>query len=498
MPIEPSLCVAGSNEADSGDFGSKVPMGSDPVPELLRRAAETLAAEFAGLPEYAVEAGAGSDPASMERVLQATAHRLGDNYPYFHPLYAGQMLKPPHPVARAAYALAMAINPNNHARDGGRASSEMEIEAVRDIAGMFGWTDYLGHLTSSGTIANLEALWIAGQLAPGKRILASEQAHYTHRRISAVLKLDFAAVEADACGRMSLEALEAELRKGDVGTVVVTLGTTAIGAVDPLDEVLKLRERYGFRVHVDAAYGGYFRLIADELGEPARRAYLAATEADSLVIDPHKHGLQPYGCGCVLFLDPSVGRFYKHDSPYTYFTSKELHLHPSEQKSFAGGPVHLGEISLECSRAGAAAVALWATQQLLPLTADGEFARGLAKGRAAAVELDRRLREDSRFEALIGGPPELDIVVWKLKCASAQRASELAQAVFDACAASDLHLALVQLPLSWFTGVLSSEGAAPAKHVTCLRSVLMKPEHLDWLGRIWDRLSEACAELAGE
>ena len=94
------------------------------------------------------------------------ARRLGDNYPYFHPLYAGQMLKPPHPVARAAYALAMSINPNNHARDGGRASSEMEIEAVREIAGMFGWTEFLGHLTSSGTLANLEALWVAGQLAP--------------------------------------------------------------------------------------------------------------------------------------------------------------------------------------------------------------------------------------------------------------------------------------------------------------------------------------------
>jgi tyrosine decarboxylase/aspartate 1-decarboxylase len=109
-----------------------------------------------------------------------------------------------------------------------------------------------------------------------------------------------------------------------------------------------------------------------QLDEPARRAYLATAEADSLVIDPHKHGLQPYGCGCVLFRDPAVGRFYKHDSPYTYFTSKELHL---------------GEISLECSRAGAAAVALWATQQLLPLTPGGEFARGLASGRAAALDL---------------------------------------------------------------------------------------------------------------
>ncbi len=55
--------------------------------------------------------------------LNATAERLQDNYPYFHPLYAGQMLKPPHPVARLAYALAMWINPNNHALDGGRATS---------------------------------------------------------------------------------------------------------------------------------------------------------------------------------------------------------------------------------------------------------------------------------------------------------------------------------------------------------------------------------------
>src|ERR1019366_404562 len=205
-----------------------------------------------------------------------------------------------------------------------------------------------------------------------------------------------------------------ELRKGDVGTVVVTLGTTAIGAVDPLDRILALKERYGFRVHVDAAYGGYFQLIPEALESPARRAFAGVSGADSLVIDPHKHGLQPYGCGCVLFRDPSVGRFYKHDSPYTYFTSTQLHLHPSEQKSLAGGPVHLGEISLECSRAGAAAVALWATQQLLPLTPGGEFAHGLARGRAAAVELDRRLREDKsgRFQALAGGGPELDIVVW--------------------------------------------------------------------------------------
>ncbi|HWE86917.1 MAG TPA: pyridoxal-dependent decarboxylase [Terracidiphilus sp.] len=467
-------------------------MKSDSVPELLARATERLLGEFGRLPETP---GPTADAlAEMAAVLDRTAERLGDNYPYFHPLYAGQMLKPPHPVARAAYALAMLINPNNHARDGGRASSEMEIEAVREIAAMFGWKDeFLGHLTSSGTIANLEALWVAGKTTEGlgtegpgtkkpNRILASEQAHYTHSRISAVLRLEFGAVRADERGRMDLTALEDELCKGDVGTVVATLGTTAIGAVDPLPEILELKKRYGFRVHVDAAYGGYFKLIPEALDEPARRAFAAIHEADSIVVDPHKHGLQPYGCGCVLFREPAVGRFYKHDSPYTYFTSTELHL---------------GEISLECSRAGAAAVALWATQQLLPLAAGGEFARGLAAGRRAALELERRVREDGRFQALKAGGPELDIVVWKAKeqgignreQGTGNLASQAAQKIFDACAQRDLHLALVQLPRLWF------EDAPAGEQVTCLRSVLMKPEHEEWIEEIWTRIEKGIEGL---
>jgi tyrosine decarboxylase / aspartate 1-decarboxylase len=448
----------------------------DPILDLLEAPLAKLAEAFAELPAF----DAPQNTPVMAAVLSEAALRMGDNYPYFHPLYAGQMLKPPHPIARAAYALAMAINPNNHARDGGRASSRMEIEAVAEIARMFGYAEHLGHLTSGGTFANLEALWVAGQLAPGKRILAQEQAHYTHKRITSVLQLPFSTVASDHLGRMDLNALEDELRRGDVGTVVATMGTTALGSVDPLPEILALRERYGFRVHLDAAYGGYFRLIADELAEPARLAFQATAQADSIVVDPHKHGLQPYGCGCVLFRDPSVGRFYKHDSPYTYFTSHELHL---------------GEISLECSRAGASAVALWATQRLLPLTVGGEFARGLAAGHRAALELDRRIRSNGSANGSFvpfSGPPELDIVVWQTGAGSPEENSAMAQRIFDDCAALNLHLALVQLPGAMFAryGGKSESNAL----VTCLRSVLMKPEHEQWLDRIWERLISATSQ----
>src|SRR5436305_8750279 len=88
----------------------------------------------------------------VSEILNEVADRLHDNYPYFHPLYAGQMLKPPHPVARLAYELALWINPNNHALDGGRASSAMEKEAVAELARMVGWgsTTHLGHLCGGG------------------------------------------------------------------------------------------------------------------------------------------------------------------------------------------------------------------------------------------------------------------------------------------------------------------------------------------------------------
>jgi len=444
--------------------------------KILLEALEKLDAGFATLPEFDARVPGSK---GIAETLAETAERLQDNYPYFHPLYAGQMLKPPHPVARLAYALAQWINPNNHALDGGRATSAMEREAVAQITEMFGWREHLGHLCGGGTMANLEALWVAGQLAPGKKTLASEQAHYTHGRISSVLQLPFAAVPCDARGRMDVATLRESVARGDIGTVVATMGTTATGSVDPLAEILELREQYGFRVHADGAYGGYFGL-AGNLGAEARRGFDLLQRVDSIVIDPHKHGLQPYGCGCVVFRDPGVGRLYKHDSPATYFSSREQHL---------------GEISLECSRPGASAAALWATQKLLPLAKSGEFARGLEDGRTAALDLHQRLQNDARFVTAF--PPELDIVVFAPRAGSVSESSERSRKIFEAAARRDLHLAVAELPVSFFEANLGAM-RRDRNSLTCLRSVLMKPEHKEWIGRIWEILVEATEQVVGK
>ncbi len=439
---------------------------------LLRDTLQTLEQGFAELPAFSPD----FDAAAAADVLQDAARRMQDNYPYHHPQYAGQMLKPPHPVARIAYALSLWINPNNHALDGGRASSAMEKECVAELGRLFGWPQSLGHLAGGGTMANLEALWIAGRLHPGKRILASSQAHYTHQRLSDVLKLAFSPISTTSAGRMRVAEIRKALQAGDVGTVVVTVGTTGLGAVDPLAEILELRNEFDFRVHVDAAYGGYFTL-ARSLDPATRENFDRIADADSLVIDPHKHGLQPYGCGCVLFQDPSVGRFYRHGSPATYFTSDELHL---------------GQISLECSRPGAAAVALWATQQLLPLERGGAFAESLDGCLGAARDFWQALRDCDYFTPLMR--PELDIVVYAVNAADTATASTQARRVFAQAADNGLHLALVELPVTLVTEY-ATDMAATSDTVTCLRSVLMKPEHADWLERIVELLETSAAEV---
>lgn len=429
---------------------------------ILERALAELEGGFKELPdiEHCV------DVERIEEVMMQVARAMQNNYPYFHPYYAGQMLKPPHPIARVAYMLSLWINPNNHALDGGRASSYLEKEAVTEIANLFGWNSFLGHLTGGGTMANMEALWISGQLEPGKKVIASEQAHYTHKRISDVLGLDFQPIPCDERARIDVGSLRKKLDGGDVGTVVATIGTTGTGSVDPLPEILELRKQYDFRLHADAAYGGYFILV-DNLNADTQEAYDSLSEVDSIVIDPHKHGLQPYGCGCILHRDPSVGRFYKHDSPYTYFTSSDLHL---------------GEISLECSRAGASAVALWATQKFMPLVRNGEFAQGLSKAREAALTLYEKLISDERFITLF--PPDLDILVWAPYGKSASQISERSKDLFSAAAEENLHLATFKCPASLLQAHWD-EVEFDREHVVCLRSCLMKPEHYDWIEKIW-------------
>jgi glutamate/tyrosine decarboxylase-like PLP-dependent enzyme len=247
-------------------------------------------------------------------------------------------------------------------------------------------------------------------------------------------------------------------------------------------EGLAIARRHGVRVHVDAAYGGFFTLLAGQDGEAglAPEPWEAIARCDSVVVDPHKHGLQPYGCGAVIFADPSVGRFYLHDSPYTYFTSDEMHL---------------GEISLECSRAGAAAAALWLTFQVLPPTPDG-LGQVLAAGRRAALRWSE-LIEDSE-ELTLYQVPELDIVSYfpTTDPLTLRRIDAVSAAALDAgmhAADDPVYLSTLRVSAAAMLA-RHPEVGRDADGARILRSVLMKPEHETEVEHLHERV---CALVRG-
>lgn len=402
--------------------------------------------------------------------------KLKGNYPFHHPRYAGQMLKPPHPVAWLAYTLAMTINPNNHALDGGPPTSEMEKEVTALLAGMVGYgSNFLGHLTSGGTIANLEALYIAREINPRKAIASSENAHYTHSRVCRILGVEHLTVPVDVNGIPDHTFIQRNSDK--IGTLVITPGTTGLGIIEPVHSLTDLAVSEGIRVHLDAAYGGFFKLLQGS-GLIEDEAWKRFSEADSIVIDPHKHGLQPYGCGLVMFRDPAVGKYYKHDSPYTYFTSDDLHL---------------GEISLECSRAGASAAALWATLKLLPLEQDSGLGPILKSCRRATISFYERIEKGNLFTNF--HKPDLDIASYfpNPDQKNLSSISEMSKKIFqygmnrkEKGFYLSLYKVQADLFLTKFPGFRKD-----SDEVTVLRSVFMKPEHEPFIPTLIDLLEEA-------
>jgi len=462
---------------DQGDPGA----GAPDLPPLLERVVDwhgDWQARFGAVP--ADPALATPDGETLA-VLDELTDRLEENFPTFHPSYAGHMAQPPHPVAMAAYLATMMINPNAVNWDSGPATVRMEHEVVDQLAAMIGFEGhYLGHLTTGGTAANLEALYVARERRPELAVAFSDQAHYTHARVCRTLGVEGVVIPSDDRGRMDVGALRARLAEGRIGTVVATAGTTGLGAVDPVDEIVVAAREHGALVHVDAAYGGYFALLprspfpTSRLVDPAPWTALAA--ADSVVVDPHKHGLQPYGCGSVVYRDASAREFLTdYNSPYLDFESPR---------------VALGQASLECSRAGAATAALWATTRLFPLEPGGRFVEALAASRRAALRWTARVESSAVFRSY--QPPDLDIVTYfdgRLRRTSTISAASDRLLVRGRDAENPVHVTQLTVPASQFH-TRHPDVLVDSDHVRLLRSVLIKPTHEAWVDRLVTRLED--------
>jgi aromatic-L-amino-acid decarboxylase len=269
--------------------------------------AERLASLFGGQHELPLEGQ------SLDDLLEACGEVLASGR-RTSPGFFGYVQSPPSPVGVAADLLASAADQNVTAWRSAPAATEIEHVAVRWLGALVGFADdSQGLLVGGGSAANLTALLVAlragGEANADRRsltIYTSQEAHFSIAKAAAVLGVEVRHVAVDGARRLDADSLRDAIEEDRSAglkpiCVVGTAGSTATGAVDPLDAIATVAAEQGVWFHIDGAYG------ALAAADPASRHLFSGIErADSLALDPHKWLYAPVDCGALLVRDPAA------------------------------------------------------------------------------------------------------------------------------------------------------------------------------------------------
>lgn len=448
--------------------------------------------------------------------------------PWFSPRYLGHMTTDTLMAANLGYMLTILYNPNNCAYEGSPATTALEIQVGRQLASLMGYDPQRawGHITSGGTIANYEAIWLARNLASvpsavhachpelvagldewqlmnqttteildlidrvkeagvfeevrqhtirGKgmaganlgAVIVPQSKHYSWTKAADIFgigqdNLYFVPVKDDY--RMNVQALKTLIdsliaQRKPILAVIAVAGTTEEGAVDEIDKIVRLRDRYAeegvaFYLHIDAAYGGYVRaLFLDEdhrflpfetldseqketgengnvwLSKEVYEAYRAMAHADSITVDPHKMGYVPYAAGAIVAADRRIIDVISYFAAYVFDRSDD-------------NPMLLGSYILEGSKAGAAVAAVWMAHRVVPLNRSGygQIIRASMEGASrfyhSMLNMSPIVANGRRFHVLPLTRPDINIIDYafhEIGRPSLQKMNDLNQDLYERC-----------------------------------------------------------------
>jgi len=338
---------------DTGEAGdgraSSLDITGEAFAELAARAVELVSDYFRGVSASpilthmaAVELDARFDaplpraPDSLDELFADCRRVFEGSRHSGHPRFFGYVASPSTPVGAFADLIASALNQNVPAWRSSPAATHVERTVVRWLAALAGYAEGAsGLLTSGGSMANLNALYVAhrtkaraaagsdGDDAAARRevdvsqkglwraarpatVYVSDQAHMSIAKAADILgfgREQVRVVESDENFRMDVRRLRERIeqdKRDDFQPccVVGSAGTVNTGAVDPLSEMARIAREYDLWFHIDGAYGALAAC------DPSKRALFAGlAEADSVALDPHKWLYTPVDCGCLLFRD---------------------------------------------------------------------------------------------------------------------------------------------------------------------------------------------------
>ncbi|HKR02892.1 MAG TPA: aminotransferase class I/II-fold pyridoxal phosphate-dependent enzyme [Pyrinomonadaceae bacterium] len=352
----------------------------------------------------------------MERLIEDCRAVISASRHNGHPRFFGYVASPATPVGAFADLIASALNSNVTSWRSAPAATTVERTVVRWLGSLIGYSeDARGLLTSGGSMANLNALFIAHRVKAGAdasrsglwnvgapmTIYASDQVHLSIPKAADVLGLgrdQVRVLESDASFRLDVRLLRervAEDKKRGLRPfcVVANAGAVNTGAIDPLARIAEVAEEFGLWLHVDGAYGALAAM------DEAKRALFRGIErADSVSLDPHKWLYAPVDAGCLLFRDEKGVR-----SVFAATEADYIKVHEeAEDEAFA-----FWDYGIELSRRFRA-LKIWL---MLRYYGKGRVARAISGDNQMAVYLEERVRAAEDFELL--APAELSICCFR-------------------------------------------------------------------------------------
>ena len=246
-------------------------------------------------------------PEPFSTILEDTRKAILPNLTHWnHPRFFGYFAISGSSPGILADMLTSALNVNVMLWRAAPSAAVLEEVVLGWMAEMVGYPpDSDGVLVNGASLATLYALAAARDQMEGLdvraggltavpaplRVYASDQAHSSVDKAVITLGIgqrNLVSVRSDHAYRMDPAALDDAIRrdlqeKARPMAVVATVGTTAAGAADPVEDLAAICAEHGLWLHVDAAYGGFWRLV------PHLHDRLPALDrADSIVVNPHK------------------------------------------------------------------------------------------------------------------------------------------------------------------------------------------------------------------
>lgn len=278
-------------------------------------------------------------------ILRQLESRLQGDFTYDSGRIVGSMCTSPHPLARRVYARFL----DKNLGDSGLfpAVAEIEKETIRMLGTVLSNPEASGQIVTGGTEANVLALWTAKRLAKKTRceVIVPASAHCSFDKAADLLGLRIVKARLNDRFQVDVGAIKKAVNPKTIAIVGIA-GTTALGAVDPIDELSELALEENLYFHVDAAFGGFVLPFLKDLRYKVPDFDFAISGVSSITVDPHKMGLAPIPAGGILFRTENLGKTVSWGIPY-------LSGGETEQATLVG------------TRSGASAIAVWTVMKHL-------------------------------------------------------------------------------------------------------------------------------------